>query len=68
MKSNTITLPHDHGRIEHEKQLAEQLPSTEKVVSVADAMKQLGDPTRLRIFWILCHTQECVINIAAMTH
>lgn len=66
MKSNTITLPHDHDHIEHEKQLAEQLPSTEKVVSVADAMKQLGDPTRLRIFWILCHTQECVINIAAM--
>ena len=59
MKSNTITLPHDHGRIEHEKQLAEQLPSTEKVVSVADAMKQLGDPTRLRILEVEIGRASC---------
>ena len=30
-------------------------------------MKQLGDPSRLRIFWLLCHCEECVINIAAAT-
>ena len=27
---------------------------------------QLSDPTRLKIFWILCHMEECVINIAAI--
>ena len=26
----------------------------------------LGDPTRIRIFWMLCHCEECVINISAM--
>ena len=34
--------------------------------AVADVFKQLGDGTRLRIFWMLCHREECVINIAAL--
>ncbi len=38
-----------------------------RIAAVAEAMKQLGDPTRLRIFWLLCHTEECVIDIAALT-
>lgn len=33
---------------------------------VADIFKQLGDTTRIRIFWLLCHCEECVINISAM--
>ena len=33
---------------------------------MADVFKQLGDSTRLRIFWILCHCEECVLNIAAL--
>ena len=41
------------------------IPETEVIVSVSEAMKQLGDPSRLRIFWLLCHTEECVANIAA---
>ena len=31
-------------------------------------MKQLGDPSRLRIFWLLCHCEECVLNIAAIVN
>ena len=31
-------------------------------------MKQLGDPSRLRIFWLLCHCEECVLNIAALVN
>ena len=27
--------------------------------------QQLGDPTRLKILWILCHCRECVSDIAA---
>ena len=27
--------------------------------------RQLGDPSRLRILWLLCHSEECVCNIAA---
>ena len=33
---------------------------------MADVFKQLGDSTRLRIFWILCHCEECVLNIATL--
>lgn len=25
----------------------------------------IGDSTRLKILWLLCHSEECVINIAA---
>lgn len=31
---------------------------------LADSFKQLGDSSRLRIFWLLCHCEECVINIS----
>ena len=45
----------------------EHLPGPEDIQTVAGLMKQLGDPSRLRIFWILCHVEECVTDIAAMT-
>ena len=58
-------LPHDHSR--GGKDFLGSMPGTETVRTVAEAMKQLGDPSRLRIFWLLCHCEECVINIAAAT-
>ena len=36
--------------------------------TVAEVFKQLGDTTRIRIFWLLCHREECVLNISAMLH
>ncbi len=65
MNQKRIPLPHDHNI--NENRIVEEMPSIETIRTVADAMKQLGDPSRLRIFWILCHCEECVINIAAMT-
>ena len=32
---------------------------------MASAFKQLCDGTRLQIFWLLCHSEECVLNISA---
>lgn len=32
---------------------------------VADVFKQLCDPTRIRIFWLLCHREERVLDISA---
>ncbi len=58
-------LPHPHHP--QDNRLTETMPSVEVIKTVADAMKQLGDPSRLRIFWLLCHCEECVINIAAAT-
>ncbi len=56
-------LPHDH-HIEGNP-IIEHIPSREDIESVSEAMKQLGDPSRLQIFWLLCHCEECVVNIAA---
>ncbi|MCJ7855066.1 metalloregulator ArsR/SmtB family transcription factor [Lachnospiraceae bacterium NSJ-143] len=43
------------------------MPSDEMARSVSGILKLLGDPSRLKIFWLLCHCEECVINIAALT-
>ena len=57
-------LPHDHGqKIERE---LEHMPGTEAFQTVADIFKQMGDGSRVRIFWLLCHCEECVINISSM--
>lgn len=61
-----IHLPHDHHKQETDNALHELLEKVEDFQAVADVFKQLGDGTRLRIFWMLCHREECVINIAAL--
>ena len=63
----TTTLPHDHHNHRQAKEaVIEQMPSTEKLHTAADAFKNLGDPSRLQILWLLCHCEECVTNIAAI--
>jgi DNA-binding transcriptional ArsR family regulator len=66
--SDNIQLPHQHHDCNLESKLIHNMPSDETAASVADAMKQLGDPSRLKIFWLLCHTEECVINVAAIVN
>ncbi len=63
--SDQMKLPHDHGHGADE--VLGYMPDAPVFSEVSEAMKQLGDASRLRIFWILCHCEECVINIAAMT-
>ena len=58
------TLPHRHNQ--SMSQLMSHLPNIEEFQTTADIFKQLSDPTRIRIFWILCHCEECVINISSM--
>ena len=57
-------LPHDHGQ-SMEREL-DHMPSVEDFQTAADIFKQLGDGSRIRIFWLLCHCEECVINLSAM--
>lgn len=59
-------LPHDHGEGEKTALIREQLDRVEDFQIVAEVFKQLGDTTRIRIFWLLCHCEECVLNISAM--
>ena len=48
-----IKLPHQHHSAEKNRAILEKIPDEETILAVADAMKHLGDPTRLRIFWLL---------------
>lgn len=60
------TLPHQHGETKNLQHIQEKLGYIENFQIVADIFKQLGDTTRIRIFWLLCHCEECVVNISAM--
>jgi len=59
-----IHLPHRHGQPVEE--FCAGAPSVEDFQIVADVFRQLSDATRMRIFWLLCHGEECVINISAL--
>ena len=60
-------LPHDHGEeLQELEHLQAQLGATESFDRVTSVFRQLGDSTRIRLFWLLCHCEECVINISAM--
>ena len=57
-------LPHDHGQtIEQE---LEHMPSAGDFQIVADILKQLGDGSRIRIFWLLCHCEACGTELAGI--
>ena len=60
-------LPHDHGEEQnHTAAMRELLRDEGHFQRIADIFRQLGDPSRIRIFWLLCHCEECVVNIADM--
>lgn len=61
---STNPLPHHHG--DHSQALLEHMPDQEVFGSVSEAFKLLSDPNRARIYWLLCHCEECVINLSAM--
>ena len=56
-------LPHNHGEIINS--LLERMPDTEHFIEAAVMFQQLCDSSRLRIVWLLCHCEECGINLAA---
>ena len=48
--------------------IRDSIPSVDDFQTVADIFKQLGDGSRIRIFWLLCHCEECVVNLSAMVN
>lgn len=38
----------------------------EQFSTAAEFFRMLGDPTRIKIFWILCHREECVIGLSEL--
>lgn len=57
-------LPHDHGG--DERRVLERMPKEESFRAVAGAFRLMDDPSRIRIFWLLCHCEECVINLSSL--
>lgn len=60
-----IELPHNHN--ENIDIIYKYTAQTENFQILSNIFKQLCDSSRLRIFWLLCHCEECVINISAIT-
>ena len=61
---NEFALPNRHGE-KNVGNMKAELAKTAQFSATAEIFKQLSDPTRLQIFWLLCHQEECVNNIAA---
>ncbi len=55
-------LPHNHGTSE---EFLEARPSEEAFGKASDIFSLISDSTRMKILWLLCHSEECVLNIAA---
>ena len=62
---SSIDLPHHHCEWNPELNKVAGIDSFQKA---ADIFRLLGDGSRLRIFWLLCHCEECVINISALVN
>ena len=57
-------LPHDHhSGIENE---FDNMTAPEAFEVTADLFKLMSDLTRVRLFWLLCHCEECVLNLSVM--
>ena len=59
-------LPHHHTESITTDNLCQQLNQVQDFQATANVFKQVGDPTRLKIFWLLCHCEECVINLSSL--
>ena len=55
---------HEHEHSAETKELLEHRPSETAFIEAADTFGQLCDSTRLKILWLLAHSEECVSNIA----
>lgn len=61
----TIEQEHLHNHSGNLTDLMAAIPTEQQFFQAADIFSMLCDSTRLRILWLLCHTEECVSDIAA---
>lgn len=59
-------LPHRHFDEAAAAELKAYLDKTESFQRLSDIFKLLSDSSRVRIFWLLCHCEECVTDISAI--
>ena len=61
--SHPSGIPHNHGGSFREA--LEKMPPEPEFDKASGIFQQLCDSTRLRILWLLCHSEECVYNLSA---
>ncbi len=44
--------------------IKDKMPSIDEAMHASEIFTLLSDTTRMRILWLLCHTEECVSHIA----
>ena len=59
-------LPRDHHNNTNLDKLLDNIPECEELQIVADVFKEISDSSRIRIFWLLCHCEECVLNLSVI--
>ena len=59
-------LPHDHGNAKKAALLRRELLRGGDFGTAAELFRLLADGSRLRIFWLLCHREKCVSEIASL--
>ena len=59
-----VNLPHDHGQ--NMEEIIANMPDAYQILTLAEMFRQLSDGSRLRLFWLLCHCEECVTNLSVM--
>ena len=64
MPSSELT--HQHTDQKNILFVRQALSGVDEFRTVSELFSLLGDPTRIRIFWLLCHCEQCVLNIAAL--
>lgn len=57
-------LPHNHG--ENVDLILQDLPKNADFSAVSTLFSSLADANRIKLFWFLCHMEECVINLSAL--
>ena len=57
-------LPHDHHN--HIENQLNDMPEQEQFAVISEVFKLLGDSSRVKLFWLLCHCEECVLNLSVM--
>ena len=58
-------LPHNHGRLP--ANIVAEMPDVSNFETAADIFKLICDGSRLQVFWLLCHCEECVANLSTLT-
>lgn len=49
----------------HKHENRNDAPGSQEFTTLSEVFKLLADPTRLQIFWTLCHRSECGVSLAA---